>query len=104
VENNKALWSNSAKKFFDTIESGKPIIINYRGWQGEIIEKNSMGLVLPPNNPKEAAKKIAEFILDPIKLQLYGQNAKKVSDSQFNRESTLNKILTAIKNLEVKET
>jgi len=29
----KEMWSNSANKFFDTLAAGKPIAINYKGWQ-----------------------------------------------------------------------
>ncbi len=43
----KELWANSANKFFDTLAAGKPILINHKGWQKEIINKENIGYVLP---------------------------------------------------------
>lgn len=43
----KELWSNSANKFFDTLAAGKPILINYDGWQKEIVKREDIGYVLP---------------------------------------------------------
>ena len=33
VKNIQELWANSANKYFDTLASGKPILINHEGWQ-----------------------------------------------------------------------
>jgi glycosyltransferase involved in cell wall biosynthesis len=43
----KELWANSANKFFDTLAAGKPILINYEGWQKNVIMKENIGYVLP---------------------------------------------------------
>ena len=43
----KELWANSANKFFDTLAAGKPVLINYNGWQKELINKENIGYVLP---------------------------------------------------------
>ena len=36
----RELWANSANKFFDTLAAGRPILINYKGWQENVINKN----------------------------------------------------------------
>ena len=43
----KELWANSANKFFDTLAAGRPILINHKGWQKEVIIKENIGYVLP---------------------------------------------------------
>lgn len=53
------LWSNSANKFFDTLAAAKPILINYRGWQSEIIKIHNIGYVLPVEITSEVA---ADFV------------------------------------------
>ena len=37
----KELWANSANKLFDTLAAGRPILINYNGWQKELINKKN---------------------------------------------------------------
>ena len=37
---------NSANKFFDTLAAGKPIILNYGGWQQDFIKKYQIGTQL----------------------------------------------------------
>jgi glycosyltransferase involved in cell wall biosynthesis len=56
----KELWANSANKFFDTLAAGRPIIINYKGWQKNVIETNNIGYVLPEIITEDSLK---NFIL-----------------------------------------
>ena len=48
--------ANSANKFFDALAAGKPIMINYKGWQAKLIEKYNIGIVVSSNNITLAAK------------------------------------------------
>jgi len=45
--NLKELQYNSANKFFDGLAAGKPVMINYEGWQKELLLKYNAGLSLP---------------------------------------------------------
>ena len=45
--------NNSANKFFDGLAAGKPLMINYGGWQSKLIKKNNAGFTIPNNNPKK---------------------------------------------------
>ena len=49
----REMWANSANKFFDTLAAGKPVVINYGGWQAEIVERDRLGLVLDPKPDSE---------------------------------------------------
>lgn len=71
VKDIPALFNNSANKFFDALAAGKPIIINHGGWQKEIIEKHSLGLVLNWDFDASA---------DKLKRYLSEENKKCKSD------------------------
>ena len=54
--------NNSANKFFDGLAAGKPIMINYGGWQADIIDNTGCGFVIPSNDAKESALQINKII------------------------------------------
>ena len=70
----KELWANSANKFFDTLAAGKPILINYGGWQKDKIIKENIGYVLPPVFNKD----------DVQKFSIYCQNLSLIADQKEN--------------------
>ena len=82
----KAMWANSANKFFDALASGTPVAINYGGWQAELLEKAGAGIVLPPNNSEEAARRLDDFLNDEVKLAEASKAARKLAEKQFNRD------------------
>ena len=73
--------NNSANKFFDALASGKPLMINYGGWQSELIKKNNAGFIIPNNDPKKALEIINEYIFDNEKIIDMGLCSKKLSHS-----------------------
>lgn len=70
----KELWANSANKFFDTLAAGKPILINHKGWQKEVIAKENIGYVLPDVINEDEAKNFA----------VYTQNKALIANQQIN--------------------
>jgi len=80
------LWTNSANKFFDALAAGRPVAINYRGWQAELIEEHKCGLVLDPQDPESAAKALAEAIDDQAWLKEAGRNARNLAQERFDRD------------------
>src|SRR5690606_17122052 len=50
--------ANSANKFFDALAAGRPILINYGGWQAELLEETGAGLVTWKMSPDTAAEMI----------------------------------------------
>jgi glycosyltransferase involved in cell wall biosynthesis len=44
----RALWDNSANKFFDALAAARPIAVNYGGWQADLLRETGAGLVLDP--------------------------------------------------------
>lgn len=43
VKDARILWDNSANKFFDFLAAGLPVILNYQGWQHDILVKSGAG-------------------------------------------------------------
>jgi glycosyltransferase involved in cell wall biosynthesis len=87
-----AMWNNSANKFFDALAAGKPIAINYRGWQADLLQKNGAGVVLPPKNPEIAAQKLIEFISNEDRLERSSKAALRLAHEKFNRDKLYNRI------------
>lgn len=86
VINVKALWANSANKFFDSLASGKPIAINHGGWQAELLEKHGAGLSLPADDPNAAAEILAAFLSHKERLLSAARAARELAERRFSRD------------------
>ena len=73
--------NNSANKFFDGLASGKPMMLNYGGWQSRLIKKSGAGFVIPNNSPKKAIEIINKYISDKDKIISMGHFSKQLSYS-----------------------
>lgn len=80
------LWANSANKFFDGLASGSPVMINYGGWQAELLEENDIGFRVD-RNPALAAAQLEARLGDLDWLLAAGQRARSVAEKMFSRES-----------------
>ncbi|MBU8921206.1 MAG: glycosyltransferase family 4 protein [Bacteroidales bacterium] len=81
------MWSNSANKFFDALAASKPIMINYRGWQAELIEEHGAGIVLPINDISSAAKTLVKRIRNKDWLRNAGEAAATLANNKFARNN-----------------
>jgi glycosyltransferase involved in cell wall biosynthesis len=80
------MWSNSANKFFDSLAAGKPVAINYGGWQAEILRTTSAGIVLPPRDYRLAARMLADFLNNPTRLHDASAASGRLAVEQFARD------------------
>jgi len=88
--NTPVMWSNSANKFFDALAAGKPVAINYQGWQADILRETGAGLVMNAEEPAKAATQLVEALHDSDWLVQAGQVAKRLARERFARESLVN--------------
>lgn len=86
-----ALFNNSANKFFDALAAGKPIIINHKGWQAEVIEKNNLGLVLD-SDVKKSAERLSLFFSSEIDSS-YHDRVLLFAKENYSRELLFSKLL-----------
>jgi len=89
------LEANSANKFFDAMSVGRPILINYGGWQAALLNESNAGLRLP-RNPKEAGKLIIDLLGDADTLAEMGQNARALGETRFSREAIVSLVADEI--------
>jgi glycosyltransferase involved in cell wall biosynthesis len=78
--------ANSANKFFDCLAAGKPILINYGGWMDDLVKGAECGINGWKMSISDVADSVVELINDKGLLMAYGSNAKKLAETQFNRD------------------
>ena len=80
------LWNNSANKFFDALAASRPIVINYGGWQADLLRETGAGLVLDPVNTDEAAGQLVRHLRDELWLKRAREAAHRLAVEQFSRD------------------
>jgi glycosyltransferase involved in cell wall biosynthesis len=90
------MWNNSANKFFDALATGRPIMINYEGWQANLIRKTGAGLVMPPTNAVQSARMLHNFLSDPARVKKAGQAAFHLGKTRFDRDDLANKLMAVL--------
>src|SRR5690554_1303959 len=94
---NKALWHNSANKFFDSLAAGRPIFVNHGGWQADLLANSEAGFETPAKDPKTAAELVVEFINKPGAAETAGSAASDLARTQFDRTLLASKLEEVLK-------
>lgn len=81
----KVFEMNSANKFFDAFAAGKPVIINYGGWQAEVLRGSGAGLVLDPNDIEQSARVLVQALRDRRWLEKAGEESRRLGAEVFDR-------------------
>ncbi|WP_143150616.1 glycosyltransferase family 4 protein [Chitinophaga sancti] len=83
----KAMWANSANKYFDCLAASRPVLINYEGWQAKAITENEAGLVLSPAmSIQDAALALSNHLNDSSTLVQQQKNAIKLAKEEYSLE------------------
>ncbi|MEP1213739.1 MAG: glycosyltransferase family 4 protein [Marinobacter sp.] len=82
---NKALWHNSANKFFDSLAAGRPIFVNHGGWQAEILRESGAGFEVSCEDASGAALEILSFVKDAERVKSARKAALELAKSRFDR-------------------
>jgi len=80
------MQNNSANKFFDALAAGRPIMINYGGWQADLLCETKAGLVVPADDPRTAAEQLNTLISDQTDLRKMATASKQLA-SRFDVET-----------------
>jgi glycosyltransferase involved in cell wall biosynthesis len=88
----RELWDNSANKFFDALAAGKPIAINYGGWQADLLTETGAGIVLSPEDPAAGAQKLAKFVANTARMETASHAARNLAREQFDRDIMAKKL------------
>ena len=103
IANYRILENNSANKFFDSLSAGKPILLNYSGWQREILEENKAGSGCDLCDIKQFLEKILCFESNRDLITKMGQNARSIALERFNRDKLAASVLLLLEHLSSKD-
>ena len=95
----KELWANSANKFFDTLAAGKPVLINYNGWQKELINKENIGHVLPVTINDNVIKEFALYSKKKELIAKQQKNALNIAKANYATDIAVVKYNMIFKNI-----
>ena len=95
----KELWANSANKFFDSLAASRPVLINHKGWQKDVIEKDNIGYVLPENLDENSVRKFVEYTYDKELYKQQSLNALNKAKDSYSLEIAVKKYLSIINNI-----
>lgn len=79
------LEANSANKFFDGLAAGRPVAINYGGWQADLINGYDLGMVWPRDVAK-AYEQLERWWAQAQHHQQQRSNARKLAERDFDRD------------------
>ncbi len=96
IGNYPIIQHNSANKFFDSLAAGKPVILNYSGWQREILEQHNAGFGGRIYNLEEYITNLIVIRSDPDRLKIMGQNARRLAETEFNRDKVALEVLSVL--------
>jgi len=82
----RALWDNSANKFFDALAASRPIAVNYGGWQADLLRETGAGLVLDPYDADGAGAVLAAHVRDELWLKQAREAAHRLAVERFSRD------------------
>ena len=75
------LEANSANKFFDYLAASLPVIINYGGWQRQVLEQSGAGERLPAEDFAEAGRiSPATYTTKPLSAGRAGRGRTRSDD------------------------
>ena len=90
------LEHNSANKFFDSLSAGKPVLLNYSGWQRDILEDNKAGFGCDLCNLDEFVEKVLYLNSNRQQIKQMGQNARRIAEKKFDRNKLANQVMELI--------
>lgn len=96
VRNIPEAWVNSANKFFDSLAARRPIMINYGGWQAELLKRTGAGIVVPPEAPEAAATALAAFIRNKPQQTRARAAAGQLACHEFSRERLADQLIAVL--------
>ncbi|SNB54892.1 Glycosyltransferase involved in cell wall bisynthesis [Marinobacter sp. es.042] len=92
----KAMENNSANKFFDGLAAGKPVAINYGGWQSEILSQSGAGVEMPSESPEEGASILQDLVRNTAKLNAARVAASELAKTKFSRDALANELIQVL--------
>ena len=79
-----SLETTSPNKLFDALAAGRPVFINYGGWQEDLLAEHDCGARIS-RDPDDAARSLSNILFDQRRLLEMSNNARVAAD-RFSRD------------------
>lgn len=86
-------YGTSPNKFFDYISAGLPVLCNYPGWMSEMIESNSCGFAVPPEDAVGFVNALEQAADDRELLRAMGERGRLLAERDFDRRDLSDKFV-----------
>ena len=96
IANCKILEQNSANKFFDSLSAGKPVLLNYSGWQRKILEENNAGFGCDLCSLEQFVEKIRFLETHKNQIAQMGLNSRRIATEQYDRDNIAASVLSLL--------
>lgn len=84
----RIVWKDAVQnKFFDAVAAGKPVAMNFRGWQTELALEADIGLVTDPDDAEKAARTLLSALHDGDWLAGVPDRARHMARGPFSRDT-----------------
>lgn len=87
---------NSANKFFDALAAGRPVFINYGGWQAALLDRSGAGVAVDSSDLDAAADALVDLLHDPGRLAAAGRAAGSLARDEFDRDELAARLLDVV--------
>ncbi|MBN2513661.1 MAG: glycosyltransferase family 4 protein [Sedimentisphaerales bacterium] len=96
IGNHPIIEHNSANKFFDSLAAGKPVLLNYSGWQRLTIEAHQAGFGCRLCDLDDYIKNLLTLYTSNNRLRDMGSNARRLAEEEFSRDKIALDVLGVI--------
>ena len=86
----------SLNKFYDGLAAGKPLLLNYYGWQGKLLEEAGAGFGCKLYDLDEFAEKVAYLNSHRAQLAKMGANSRRLAEERFDRDKLAQQALDVV--------
>ena len=86
----------SLNKFYDGLSAGRCVLLNYSGWQKDLLEEYNAGLGCKLCDIDEFAQKVLYLNSNRQQVKKMGQNARRLAIEQFDRNKLAEQLLEQI--------
>ena len=62
----------------------------------DLIEETGAGLVVPPEDPSEAARRLSDLLTDPSRMRTAREAAASLADERFDRDALASRLRSVL--------
>jgi glycosyltransferase involved in cell wall biosynthesis len=78
-------------KLLEAMAAGRPVLLAARGEAARLVEAESCGLIVPPEDPRALAGALAELAADPARRAAMGAAGRRAAERDFGRQAWLHR-------------